>query len=847
MAVNAEILIGRRAVLGAAAAGAAGAAAIGVSPSVASATAPPDSGNGDALPTVIHSPHGAKPGQVLGFYGGAMTGATVAFQPLTGARAVSIEHAPVVGSVIDAQDNLVHALLPTHTPKDVYAAWVQTSTGSSEPAYLNRAEPQWLSEHTVYPMQHVRCVGRNFLNPRTGRVDGLRLSVVSTDGRQRSRARVITATEYAIDFVVPRDVRPGQKYVVEVTNGAGGRWGTALLPQAEAVDVVAANASVLALSTMLGTQAAWLADIPHKQEWNVREFGAEGDGATDDTAAIQSALDEAGSHGGGIVRIPSGTYSFSSISIPASTILLGAGPDRTNLVYNNQPIPDRYRTIIARRSLPPPVGTNPTSNYGEASKLIYSDQSHVGVVGLSITSSYVRPESNAQRLIYGSICPIAFLGYDIWAEDTTPIAPSVGCLIKNVRINVTDGGGPVTIAESDIIIEDCVEYGTHGGLEIRASRSIRIRNNHFRGQMRPGILSNPPDPLQNGHGWIEGNTLHSDNISSIPTPPPNWSELAGTQENRCMDLGTNMNYYVARNTTTGIWGPPNGNDGEGILWQGTAALALGAVHTATPYDVTDSSAVLVQSSLAGSYVSIIAGTGIGQLRRVTGNTTTQITVDVPWQIIPDATSQYAVDRCVNQGNICVDNTLLAHNCKGGIVLYTKHYDCVVAGNRMENNGGIWLGCSVAAPVRDYYAYFTTVSDNIIIGATDAHSGKYCVTIGPGSDGGQRPVWIAGGPYAVIYYGSEIRANNLTANGSSLPADKLNIWSEGNGIMVASRTVPTATVPMTQGIIIEDNTVTNALAGLHLSGASYDTTLHRNRFTGNGIAIDDSGSIRTITI
>ncbi len=42
--------------------------------------------------------------------------------------------------------------------------------------------------------------------------------------------------------------------------------------------------------------------------FDVRQFGATGDGKTLDTAAIQSALDACGKAGGGIVRLPAGTY-----------------------------------------------------------------------------------------------------------------------------------------------------------------------------------------------------------------------------------------------------------------------------------------------------------------------------------------------------------------------------------------------------------------------------------------------------------------------------------------------------------------------------------------------------------
>lgn len=59
---------------------------------------------------------------------------------------------------------------------------------------------------------------------------------------------------------------------------------------------------------------------------NVKDFGAHGDGVHDDTAAIQAAIDAAGTAGGGTVLLPQGTYSISqSLTIPYNAVTL-AGP-----------------------------------------------------------------------------------------------------------------------------------------------------------------------------------------------------------------------------------------------------------------------------------------------------------------------------------------------------------------------------------------------------------------------------------------------------------------------------------------------------------------------------------------
>ncbi len=58
--------------------------------------------------------------------------------------------------------------------------------------------------------------------------------------------------------------------------------------------------------------------------YSVRDFGALGDGKTDDTAAFQKALDTAAKAGGGIVHAPRGNYFFAGqLNVPSAVTLKG--------------------------------------------------------------------------------------------------------------------------------------------------------------------------------------------------------------------------------------------------------------------------------------------------------------------------------------------------------------------------------------------------------------------------------------------------------------------------------------------------------------------------------------------
>ena len=73
--------------------------------------------------------------------------------------------------------------------------------------------------------------------------------------------------------------------------------------------------------------------------FNVQNFGAKGDGLTDDTAAIQSAIDAAAAAGGGQVYMPTGTYIVSGgvepsdgcLMLKSNVYLYGDGMGATNV------------------------------------------------------------------------------------------------------------------------------------------------------------------------------------------------------------------------------------------------------------------------------------------------------------------------------------------------------------------------------------------------------------------------------------------------------------------------------------------------------------------------------------
>jgi hypothetical protein len=105
---------------------------------------------------------------------------------------------------------------------------------------------------------------------------------------------------------------------------------------------IAKSALLGGASFLLGAPGAARAEGPlgAKEYLNVREFGATGDGKTDDTRAIQRALDAAG-EGQAAVFVPAGVYLCADLKMHPNTALVGVptwnygGPGRTVLRLAN--------------------------------------------------------------------------------------------------------------------------------------------------------------------------------------------------------------------------------------------------------------------------------------------------------------------------------------------------------------------------------------------------------------------------------------------------------------------------------------------------------------------------------
>lgn len=118
-----------------------------------------------------------------------------------------------------------------------------------------------------------------------------------------------------------------------------------------------------------------------------------------------------------------------------------------------------------------------------------------------------------------------------------------------------------------------------------------------------------------------------------------WNPGAGTVGFSVYDLATNT--WTARS----VAGMPTswGTDAQLVSTIGAAgAFATGTATAATSTTLTNSGKAWGVNMWANYQVRITAGTGIGQIRVITSNTATALTV-AAWTVTPDATSVYAIE------------------------------------------------------------------------------------------------------------------------------------------------------------------------------------------------------------
>ena len=274
-----------------------------------------------AMPVVFWAPDSVEPGNVVLLYGGGLADAReVLVSRLSDEVKPGIDCAresQVTQPVLQASEYSVKFTLPTTFKPGIFAAQVKAGDKTSAPIIINRPEVWFaqptelqpgLMENQAAPGSRLQLVGKDFLLPGDRGPAKVWIHAGSAKPYVAAAEKV---ERFSLEFRLPAELPVGPCEVF-VSNGFGGPSG-------------ASNPLPLVIKRP---------DVWPDKVFDVKKFGASGDGVHDDTQAIRDALAAADKNGGGVVQLPWGTYRLKDwICVPERTVLRGEGRDSTVLQW----------------------------------------------------------------------------------------------------------------------------------------------------------------------------------------------------------------------------------------------------------------------------------------------------------------------------------------------------------------------------------------------------------------------------------------------------------------------------------------------------------------------------------
>lgn len=694
---------------------------------------------------------------------------------------------------LSRSDINISAVLPNDTNihvNSLIAVWVKNGSSLSKPVFLNKARAATIEFDEIMPGQPFRIFGRNLKYNNTDPV--IRFE---SPGQKSALASYVSGDLYIISLIAPKDLKPGVKYQVTVSNGIGLKWGENIAEETLSVKP--------AMPDPFGLKVAWGTEFHfYKNTYNVKSdprlpVKAKGDGKANDREAIQKAIDKANQDGGGVVYLPSGIYkldfaSGSGLIMRSKVVIKGDGFDKTNIQYGFG-TPPPYPTPIGKGGWPDtttngvailwPLGTTLTGLYG-------LQVQNVNTSGLWKHSMKNMP-----------------------ATEERPGAGGSRFFVSNCRFDLAVAWGLSWGHVDRFEISDC-EFESHAKntwpwqWHCNGATNFIVRNNTVRYSAgRFGFNDSYNGIIENNH------------IIRLGDEQMAKGESGGFNIDYAADIIVLKNHMevVGKTIDTKV----NNNQGETILSQGGNPINqdAGNVTAATATSITDASdkwkfTIRTSSLGCSDAVAIIAGKGAGQWRYILSNTSNTIKVDKPWEVIPGKDSYYVIMRWSAKGWLVKDNILEGNN--RGIWFYCGDNDVAIVGNRLTNSDGIYVRSDqrITAPGHGRF----NLSWNTII------DGNQVINID-----GLRPAYInstlaLGVPYTLHGIGTiglEVRDNYVQAHD---PNSKSFIPGEGYWNEVASKSPAITDQAGIVGAIFENNKAVNTDIAYRLSPHSSQTII-----------------------
>jgi Pectate lyase superfamily protein len=694
-------------------------------------------------------------------------------------------NSPIQMKVVNKGNNYVAVMIPESESLGLYKIQVSDGTNSSKEVYLNRAHAMSFDTPEIAANGTFRIFGRNLLLP--GATPTVRFVNPSTGASLNATVMTTGSDAYVLKVTAPSGITPGVLYDVYVSNGHGGKVG-----------------ETKADKTLLGLKGGtdhWQLGVPwagdydfYNNVYNVKtdprlSIHAVGDGVHDDQAAIQNAISVAAKAGGGVVRLPAGTYKLAMITkdvgirMASRVVLEGEGRDKTIIKYG--------------------YGSNPSTTGGYA--VIWPDKTSVaGIADLTIQN--LNEKGN-------------------WLKTMAKSGNVSQLFIQRVGFDMSWAEGIFMHAQKKLVIQNSVF--THTFNQVNPQNRIPLvldDNMHmvFRGNR-----------VTHATGWYAFNKVSNSTIENNRfTRDGSYKAVQDCCRNLNLNFTTDIT--LLNNTFDVINGPIVGhNDGETILSEGGGAKrtdeSIGTVSSAGSQTLQDSSKNWNSSTFTNkAIVTIVSGKGTGQWRTITGLASNNtLKLDRPWDVIPESGSHYATFGW-SAANWIVKGNTLTDNPRGIMLYSASSRDVAIVGNTLVNNGGIYLRTDQRSAANTHTVIYNVQILNNKVSNTNNLRGAYIGNISAHVNKETT--------FGVGLIGLEIRDNTLTAY---TPNTKPNTGqfgdepiSEGYRNLVRyeyGSTTPFKEIgqPALLGTIFQGNTANNSDNSFQVSTGAYQTTIWKS--------------------
>lgn len=482
-----------------------------------------------------------------------------------------------------------------------------------------------LGDHAS-PEGWLQVFGRNIVRD----AERARLWLIGDESPRRIAAPLIKGDMWRGIFRIPKDVRPG-RYALRLTNGDGG--------ESEIIDA--------------GSLTIRASETPAEQEYDVRAYGANGDGRFDNARAIKAAIDAAKEAGGGTVYFPRGRYLVSDmISIPPGVKLRGERTDLVNLLW---PDLESLPTALIRG----------TSRFAIEDLTIYaSNHPHVISGGFQFGDQQA-PGAGEIAIRRVRIRASAFRG--LMEADA-----ALRRMNDFQRIYAAAAPDSIRLSGDRIEVSDCDVLGSGHSLRLfKASNAVVTGNILINGRYGAYSLVGSRRVI------FENNTVTSSDLQASGGGITTLSKFVSASEN----------IFIGGNIFKAIYGL----DREAMTTDGPGGYYFGRAESSKPdglllrdrpnqypasLDWTDAAVMVVNGRGSGQYARLKT--------RVDRPDGLSITLDRPLQVLLDATSEITVTQA-QQGYLVIGNSF--EDTGVAAQAYGTAIDHVIAGNRSNRTSG----------------------------------------------------------------------------------------------------------------------------------------------------------------